>query len=122
MRPSIEAIIVNHNTSLFAELALRSLVASIRAGDPLDRLQITLVDNHSSDDMSTLLSVIAETGTRFERSRWPASEAEVNTHGDVLRDFVLARPDADYYLFVDSDIDFETDAAVQTMLDEVVAA
>lgn len=34
---------------------------------------------------------------------------------------MLARPDADFYLLVDSDIDFESEAAVQTMLAELEA-
>jgi glycosyltransferase involved in cell wall biosynthesis len=118
-QPVVEAVIVNHNTSLFAELAVRSLVASVEQGEPASDLRITVVDNHSTDDVAALQEVIHETGATFERSRWPVSETAFNSHGDVLRDFVLARPDADFFLFVDSDIDFESPAAVQTMLAEL---
>jgi glycosyltransferase involved in cell wall biosynthesis len=121
VRPVVEAVIVNHNTSLFAELALRSLVASVDQGKDVCDLHITVVDNHSTDDTSTLRDVIDATGATFELSRWPAVEGGPNTHGDVLRDFVLAHPGADYFLFVDSDIDWESPAAVQTMIAELDA-
>ena len=117
--PVVEAAIINHNTSLFAELALRSLLASVEDGDQNCDLRITVVDNHSTDDLDALVDTAKDKGAQFERSRWPASEATFNTHGDVLRDFVLARRDADFYLLVDSDIDFETPAALQTMLAEL---
>ena len=121
-RPLVDAIIVNHDTSMFSELALRSLVASTAAGSETCRLHITVVDNHSSDDgLPSLRGAIDELGATFELSRWPIATRTLNTHGDVLRDFVLAHPEADHYLFVDCDIDFDTDAVTQTMLDELVA-
>lgn len=119
-QPVVEAAIVNHNTSLFAELALRSLLASFESGDQSCDLRVTVVDNHSTDDVEPLLEVAKDADVMFQLSRWPATEATFNTHGDVLRDFVLARPDADFYLLVDSDIDFETPAAVQVMLAELL--
>ena len=119
--PRVEAVIVNHNTSLFAELALRSLHASIEAGPELPGLRLTVLDNHSTDSQEGLLDAVKAAGANFELSRWPAKEAQLNTHGDVLRDFVLGHPDPDYYLFIDSDIDFETQVAAQTMVDELEA-
>jgi hypothetical protein len=117
--PVVETAIVNHNTSLFAELALRSLVASVASEDGQCDLRITIVDNHSDDDVAPLITAADDLGADFALSRWPAAEAAFNTHGDVLRDFVLARPEADFYLLVDSDIDFESDRAMQTMLGEL---
>lgn len=116
----VEAAIVNHTTSLFAELALRSLLTSVAAGPIEFDLRVTVVDNHSTDDVDALRDVVQECGARFELSRWPAADADFNTHGDVLRDFVVSRPSADYFLLVDSDIDFESDQAVQTMVAELV--
>lgn len=120
--PLVEAIIVNHNTSMFSQLALRSLLASTAAGPAACRLHVTVVDNHSSDDeLPRLRRLAGELGASFELSRWPADTAELNTHGDVLRDFVLARPEADLLLFVDCDIDFDIDATLQTMIAELDA-
>src|SRR2546425_12064280 len=100
----IEAVIVNHNTSAFAELCLRSLRAS---EDRAVGMRVTVADNDSDDDgVGALRDAAAECGARFERSRWPYSESTVNTHGDVLRDFVLGSPDALYYLFLDADVVF----------------
>ena len=118
-RPLIEAVIVNHNTSLFAELALRSLVAtSGEPGEPY-RLAVTVMDNHSADDTGPLVDAVLELGAQFQLSRWPAAGVNLNSHGDVLRDFVLARPEADYFLFIDSDIDFESDRPLAVMLAEL---
>lgn len=114
----IEAVIVNHDTSLFAQLALRSLLASSEGAD----ITITVVDNHSADDeLVNLKGLASDVGAGFERSRWPLAERTVNTHGDVLRDFVLSRPDAELFLFVDSDIDFEEPGSVATMRADLVS-
>src|SRR5689334_17713044 len=117
----VRAVIVNHNTSLFSELALRSLLGS-HASDRAIDLDVTVADNHSSDPhVSQLRAACDELGSRFELSRWPVDGSTVNTHGDVLRDFVLAHPDADHFLFVDCDIDFEEAGAVTTMLEDLDA-
>ena len=111
---TIEAVIVNHNTSAFSELCLRSLYAT---ESPLGSgLSVTVIDNHSGDPgIGDLHRAAVELGARLETSRWPAEEATVNTHGDVLRDFVLARPEASYYLFLDADIVFIHRATLTTM-------
>jgi hypothetical protein len=44
----VRAIIVNHNTSLFAELALRSLMWTHTDDSSIDLL-VSVVDNHSTD-------------------------------------------------------------------------
>jgi hypothetical protein len=117
---TVEAVIVNHNTSVFAELAVRSLASSIAGGS--ESVRITVRDNHSSDDgLPARRDAVASLGASFERSRWPATSTPLNSHGDVLRDFVLDKPDADFYLFVDADIDFEEQATVRRMVDELEA-
>lgn len=60
-----------------------------------------------------------EVGAAFESSRWPARSTPLNSHGDVLRDFVRDHSDADYYLFVDCDIDFEEPQTVDRMIDDL---
>jgi hypothetical protein len=115
---AVEAVIVNHNTSVYAELALRSLR---HVEDGQVPLNITIMDNHSTDDTRALLAAASALDARFETSRWPAAEAQRNTHGDVLRDFVMSRRDVDAFLFVESDICFLTKASVSKMVKELQA-
>jgi GT2 family glycosyltransferase len=126
----VKACIVNHNTSLFAELCLRSLYA--RNQDLLAQLAVTVSDNHSTDPgVGSLRRAAEEVGATFDVTRWPAREAYrqlpdggaygLNTHGDVLRDFVLSHPDPDYYLLLDADIVFTDDGALRTMIRELEA-
>jgi hypothetical protein len=117
----VRAIIVNHNTSLFAELALRSLMWA-HTGDSSIDLLVSVVDNHSTDaELDGLKGACVEHGAEFVLSRWPLAEATLNTHGDVLRDFVLRHDDAERFLFVDSDIDFEEAATISTLAADLAA-
>jgi hypothetical protein len=116
---SVEAVVVNHNTSAYAELAVRSLALAASRTDT--DVRITLVDNHSTDDTAALRAAVAECGGRWELSRWPAGQQKLTTHGDVLRDFVLDRPAADAFLFVESDINFFEPDALAVMLAELTA-
>jgi len=119
-RPVIEACVINTNNSQFAELAARSLIATHAAAYKAADLRLTLLDNHSTDKgLDDLRAGTTELGVIFEQTRWPIASASTNTHGDVLRDFVISRRDADYYLFVDSDIVFEKVGSVWTMLREL---
>ena len=60
----VEAVIVNHNTSVFAELAVRSLLWSARQ-TPVD-LRVTIRDNHSDDvDLDALKAVAAQLDVAF---------------------------------------------------------
>lgn len=121
-RVTVEAVVVNHNTSPFAELCLRSLRATELGGSSLDALdlRVTVADNHSTDAGLPALRVAAdECGAAFETSRWPHGESTVNTHGDVLRDFVLTRRGAAFYLFLDADIAFLDHGTVARMLQQL---
>ncbi len=119
-RPVIEACIINTNNSHFAELAARSLIATHAAVEEAADLRLTLLDNHSTDEgLGDLRAATRELGVIFEQTRWPIASASTNTHGDVLRDFVISRRDADHYLFLDSDIVFEEVGSVWTMLREL---
>ncbi|WP_214414778.1 glycosyltransferase family 2 protein [Sphaerisporangium fuscum] len=119
MNGSIEAVIVNHNTSTFAEIALRSLRWTIDHAGLAETVRITVVDNHSTDDTSDLKAALNDCGARWELSRWPASKQALTTHGDVLRDFVLSRPEAAGYFFVESDMCLLERDILAVMLAEV---
>ena len=116
-------MIVDHNTSPFAELALRPLDACTTALDGEAVLRITVADNHSDDDGLDLLRQAASAlGARFEQTRWPRHKTVTNSHGDVLRDFVLSRVEADAFLFVDADVVWTDPGSVRTMVDELTSA
>jgi len=116
----VEAVIVNHGTPDFAELALRSL-ANVTSG--LTGFAVTVIDNPCDMSTADLESAATTLGARFVRSRWPVGGdvgAGVTTHGDVLRDFVLGvRDDAQYILFVDADVCFVKRATLITLIDDV---
>ena len=110
---------MNHNTAAFAELAARSLLL---LHTPPPGLELTVLDNESLQDVSELRSAAADLGVSFQSTRWPMAEYhDASTHGDVLRDFVLANPSADAYLFVDSDICFIQQDSVRHMVDDLEA-
>jgi hypothetical protein len=124
----IEACIINHNTSEFAELAVRSLVATHPDWMSDGTMRLTVVDNHSSDGgLEHLRTACRELNVGFELSRWPAAAAQrlgtvrapVNTHGDVLRDFVAGHEAATHFLFLDTDVYFLVRDTVGTMLAEL---
>jgi hypothetical protein len=116
----MRVVLVNHNTSLYAELALRSLIAL----NPNDEFDITVVDNKSSDDTAALFSWAHEEGIAVEQSGFTTSEP-ANTHGEVLRRFVLESPSTEYFLFLDADACFVHSGTVgemRTRLDGTVTA
>jgi len=118
----IEACIVNHNSSPFSELALRTLVATHGKLVSSRHLAVTVVDNHSADEgLEDLRTACSQLGATFELSSWPLADATVNSHGDVMRDFVATRPDATHYLFVDTDAYCLTEGTVEQMLGEMAA-
>ncbi|MEZ4833801.1 MAG: glycosyltransferase family A protein [Caldilineaceae bacterium] len=117
-RAKIHAVIVNHNTSAYVELALRSLHK--RHADDLD-LAITIVDNASTDDTSSLLAYADDRGIPVRQSGFTTDTAS-NSHGEVLRQFVLDHPDCDDYLFLDADICFLEDDTIHAMLAELTTA
>jgi hypothetical protein len=115
----IDACIVNHNTSSFAELALRSLMATNDVKD----LRVTVIDNESTDEgLAALVSAAEALGARFSMSSWPSASTTVNSHGEVLRDFVLAASDdTEGFLFVDADIVFTEPGVVEVLRSELAA-
>ena len=116
----IEAVTVNHNTSLFAELLLRSLLAKTPAG--LD-LSLTVMDNQSKDGpaLASLQALCGERDIPFLQSGFDAGAKTVNTHGEVLRDFALSHADCTHYLFLDADVCVLHEHTLPTMLEELIA-
>lgn len=107
---------MNHNTSAFSELCLRSLVATHPPGQGELQLHVTVADNHSTDDgVDNLRTAALELGAEFELTPWPASTTPLNSHGDVLRRFVLREQEASYFLFLDCDIVFTSLGTVGRM-------
>jgi hypothetical protein len=113
----IEGVVVNHNTSLFTELAVRSLLATHPAD--LD-LGVTVLDNASDDDTSALRAYLDASGIPFLPSGFGLKSRD-NTHGEVLRAFILSHPDTDYYLLLDADICFVQPNTLLTMQRELDA-
>lgn len=115
--PTIAAVVVNHNTSLFTELALRSLFAQHTALRPV---KIVVYDNDSTDDTSALRAFAATPGFAWVPSGFPLGTRN-NSHGEILRRFVLEHPDCSHYLFLDTDVVFVQPETIQIMLAELDA-
>lgn len=97
----MRVVLVNHNTSTYAELALRSLLA-LNEDIAFD---ITLMDNASGDDTGPLFQWADEQGIAVEQSGYTTTAAG-NTHGEILGRFVLESPPTDCFLFLDADACF----------------
>jgi hypothetical protein len=111
----IAAVSVNHNTSAYMELTLRSLFARHSTNLSLD---LTVFDNASTDDMGELRTYAAKMHVPIIPSGFSLT-TEHNSHGDILRRFVLEHPNCTHYLFLDADVCFiETDTLL-TMLAEL---
>ncbi len=112
----IHAVTVNHNTSLFCELMLRSLFASHRANFPLS---MTVMDNASTDDTTILQAYCQAQGIPFRQSGFTTEPGQPNTHGEILRAYILEHPDCTHYLFIDPDVWFLKQGTLNTMLTEL---
>ncbi len=111
----IAAVSVNHNTSAYMELMLRSLFACHQTGLSLS---LTVFDNLSTDDMRSLRSYAAKVNVPILPSGFSLT-TEHNSHGDVLRRFVLDQPKCTHYLFLDADVCFIEANTIATMLAEL---
>jgi len=110
--PQIGAVVVNHNTSTWTELLIRSLFAQ---NPGFGRL--TVYDNASTDDRSGMLTASAQHGAVVKQSGFDTTTT-ANSHGQVLSQFVLDPTNAalDYLLFLDSDVCFTQAGVVETLL------
>lgn len=113
---SIEAVLCNHSTSAFAELAIRSFYQT-HPDDAAARF--TVMDNASQDPTDSLEAYLAGRGIPFVQSGHDSATQQANSHGEVLQRFVQTHPDCDYYLLLDADICFVTPHTVYCMLEEL---
>lgn len=111
----IQAISVNHGTNEYAELMLRSLLAHHR-----DHQQLEVSLLCSGDEDLTTFDWATEQGVEVTHTGYPL-KVPVTTHGEILRDAVLANPDTDAYLFVDADVCFTHDNTIDTMAEDLEA-
>jgi hypothetical protein len=81
-------------------------------------LAILLLDNDSTD--LDRLSWAGAFGVDIPPSGY-ARTTQVTTHGEILRDAVLAHPDCDAYLFLDVDVCFMADDTIGAMAAELTA-
>ena len=105
---------VNHNTSTFAKLAIRSLFTN----NPDYALDLVVYDNDSNDvGLADLQALTRRLGVPFTASGFPIETAN-NSHGEILGRFVLdpAIREADYLLFLDSDICFTRPGVLAQLL------
>jgi hypothetical protein len=111
----IKAVTVNHNTSRYMELMLRSLFAHHPSGL---NLSVTVCDNGSLDDMTGLRAFVESRQIPILPSGF-TTETENNSHGEILSRFVLAHPDPTHYLFLDPDVCFLEDNTLDVMMSEL---
>ncbi|GAB3400693.1 hypothetical protein [Flindersiella endophytica] len=111
----VQVISVNHGTTPYADLLLRSLVAHHADRSQID---VLLLDSQSPD--LERLDWARRLGIEVEPSGY-ALDVPITTHGEILRDGILAKAGCDAYLLVDSDVCFLTDNTIQAMAAELSA-
>ncbi|CAM3333654.1 glycosyltransferase [Occultella aeris] len=111
----IGAIVVNHNTSSWTELLIRSLFVQ---NPGFGRL--TIYDNDSVDDRSAMLDAAAQYGAEIQQSGFD-TRTTTNSHGQVLSKFVLDPRNAelDYLLFLDADVCFTRPGTIRILQEEL---
>lgn len=114
----IEAVVVNHNTSAYTELMLRSLFQR----HPDFPLALTVLDNASTDAGLPALMAYARQRAVPVRPSGFGLDTRNNSHGELLRRFVLDHADCTHYLFLDADVCFTQDDTLPTLLAELAAA
>lgn len=115
---TIKAVTVNHNTSQYCELMLRYLFVH----HPYEQnVFLTVFDNSSTDDTSSLKAYAESKGVPIRQSGFTA-KTQNNSHGEILRRFVLEQPDCTYYLFLDTDVCFLEDNTLRVMRHELETA
>ena len=88
--PQIRAVMVNHNTSPWTELAVRSLYAQ----EPDLNIALTIYDNASTDDQTGLRRAADKFGAPIVASGFTTKTLN-SSHGEILRRFVLDPANAD---------------------------
>jgi len=118
---SIHAVAVNHNTTAYTELLLRSLFAQ----NPDVPLSVTVFDNDSNDGAEAMRA-LRTFARRMDMPVLPSgfTTRTANTsHGEILRRFTLdpARATTDYLLYLDADVCFTQRGTIHRLLDALEA-
>ncbi|CAG0998562.1 hypothetical protein ANAEL_02779 [Anaerolineales bacterium] len=114
----IYGVTVNHNTSRFVELMLRTLFLT----NDLSGLAFHMVvlDNASNDEyVEQLTAYLANQSIPFIQTGLD-NRVAVEKHGLALANFVKERKDCTHYLFLDSDMWFVENDTIPTMWRELV--
>ena len=109
----VKAVAVDHETSRFSELMIRSFCDTQRYS--MD-IEFTLIRRSI---MESDLPKIPGMNIRIVKS--PFQSERVNTHGENLSWFVTSNADCDFYLFLDSDIVFIQKDTLQLLISELEA-
>jgi hypothetical protein len=76
------------------------------------------MDNSSQDDMTSLLAYVKKQGISVRQSGF-TTDTQLNSHGEVLRQFVLENSECTYYLFLDADVCFLEDNTIDDMVTQL---
>ncbi|HET6297744.1 MAG TPA: hypothetical protein VFG33_30445 [Kribbella sp.] len=109
---------VNHGTSAYAELLLESL---LHHHPGRDNLTVVVLDNQS--DELDRLDRFRAAGVEIRQSGY-STTAGLTTHGEILRDAILAAGEGDEfdaYLLVDCDVCFVADGTIDELARELEA-
>ena len=116
----IYGVTLNHNTSHFVELMLRTLFLTNQL-DTFD-LTMTILDNASDDDQLPALRSYLDTRRVSVQQTGFDTAIAVEKHGAALQAFVMQHPECSHYLFLDSDMWFVERDTIGTMLHELDGA
>lgn len=111
---NILAFSVNHGTTPYMDLMIRSLLDVDQTP-----VQLLVLDN-DADDLSRLEWQSHEESTS-KQSGYGVQSGGVTTHGEILRQAIVARPEPDAYLLIDADAFFLRVGTVVTMAEELEA-
>jgi hypothetical protein len=116
----IQGLVVNHNTSHFVELMVRTLFYTNDLGG-ID-FMMTVLDNASDDEhLESLRAYLARQNVAFVQTGYDNAVA-VEKHGAALASFVKKHGECSHYLFLDSDMWFVEENTIPTMLAELLEA
>lgn len=111
----VTAVCVNHNTSAYMELMLRSYDA-MHALSPIS--DWVLYDNASNDDTAAVMEYAEQRGTPLQPSGYTTQTA-YNSHGHLLQRGFLQHPNADYVVLLDADVVFTQRDTIPRLIAEL---
>lgn len=114
---SIHAVTVNHNTSRYTELMLRSF---FRLNDLSEfDFKVTVLDNNSNDPyIFDFKEYLKSSNSTFQSTRFDNS-VSADKHGMAFEKYILENRNCDYYLFLDSDMWFVEKDTIPQMVREI---